>query len=818
MKKLLNLFAGITLITTGASTVVACKDTKQDSKAANEKIVNNIATKIDTFLQSNPTIKIGKAYSNLKDPATIVALNNALKQQGLLLAGNPGDPSDPSVKPTGEWADLTYSGTLTTYEDSTLQINIQVGSGSSMVTKNISGLKVQNATDPEAVSHLKTQIERGLPAQPIILPPDVGNDASGNTNILNTELNGVLLNNNVTLNGNPGGPGVTPTGDWSHITYEGNIPSQAGTPGTIKIIITFGAQKEIIDNVEVKKAASNQERAEAIKGKIDPREVLTLPAGTNPDVTNPATRNALNNELKNENPNLEASDLQHITYKGPSLDPPGDTVPIDAVITFGDPIKSPATSYSLTIDNLPVVLAKTNAQILDALADELSQKTIQLPYGQNYDPTNDNDAKTIFDNLRNDNPQFKNNPPVSINVSFSGSDIKMESEQPIAVDMTLKLGTSEKTIPLQVSVNNTWKQTIFPQYRGSAGRRATSASYNGVKLGNIVYYATNNGLLYSSSTSGGWKFVDAIQRIRGGSAVRPNITQPPVQIGSTDYVVLQGKSNQTPAMFTSPHGMDQWTGASTSSIPLNETFQASPVRFNFGTSETPDYKYFLTSSSTGKVYTSDDGTNWNSTSTIGSAEREPSKIGDTLYQGTFKQGLWQGTDKGTSWTKVQSIPANGWIQYSPAQFGDGKPFVYVGNNSDTSENGVYYRNSDNSWTKSTTTKIDPSADFKSKPVMIGNNIYWQSTNKGLWMSKDNGATWSQTDSMKMMSGSGGQVNKIGTKYYVGTNNGVWTSSDGLVWKKNETTTLNSSVIVPGPINKINDSYQAATNNNGVWYT
>lgn len=225
--------------------------------------------------------------------------------------------------------------------------------------------------------------------------------------------------------------------------------------GKIKIIITYGDQKEVINNVEVKKAASNQERAEAVRGKIDPRQVLTLPAGTNPDVTNSATRKVLNDELQNENPNLQNGDLEHITYQGPSLNPAGAILPVDAVITFGDPVKSPSTSYVLKIDNLPVVLAKTNAQILDALTDELSQKTIQLPYGKNYDPTNDNDAKTIFDKLRSENAEFKNNPPLSINASFSGSNIKMENGQPIAVDMTLKLGTSKKIIPLQVSVNNT---------------------------------------------------------------------------------------------------------------------------------------------------------------------------------------------------------------------------------------------------------------------------------------------------------------------------------------------------------------------------
>ena len=59
-------------------------------------------------------------------------------------------------------------------------------------------------------------------------------------------------------------------------------------------------------------------------------------------------------------------------------------------------------------------------------------------------------------------------------------------------------------------------------------------------------------------------------------------------------------------MFRSPHGKNQWSGVG--NIPLNEMFQSEPVRFNFGTPTSPNYKYFLMSASdSGALYTSSDG-------------------------------------------------------------------------------------------------------------------------------------------------------------------------------------------------------------------
>ena len=79
------------------------------------------------------------------------------------------------------------------------------------------------------------------------------------------------------------------------------------------------------------------------------------------------------------------------------------------------------------------------------------------------------------------------------------------------------------------------------------------------------------------------------------------------------------------------------------SIPRSESFQAEPVRFNFGTATSPNYKYFLINASgSGAVYTSSNGLNWNRTATLSNragAENAPSKIGDTLYFGSYYEGL-----------------------------------------------------------------------------------------------------------------------------------------------------------------------------------
>lgn len=106
MRKLVNLFAVISLVTTTTSSVVACRrDTTESTKTQNEATVDDIVMKFNNFLKSQPHLECSESYNNLKDPQTVLALNQVLASNGLQLNGNPGKPSiagEPYVASSGE--------------------------------------------------------------------------------------------------------------------------------------------------------------------------------------------------------------------------------------------------------------------------------------------------------------------------------------------------------------------------------------------------------------------------------------------------------------------------------------------------------------------------------------------------------------------------------------------------------------------------------------------------------------------------------------------------------------------------------------------
>ena len=79
MKKLLNLFAGITLVTIGASTVVAC-----DSTAKN-KATPKVDAIIKKMVNKDVTIPLG-SYANITNKTTQQLITNALQNTNNLSA------------------------------------------------------------------------------------------------------------------------------------------------------------------------------------------------------------------------------------------------------------------------------------------------------------------------------------------------------------------------------------------------------------------------------------------------------------------------------------------------------------------------------------------------------------------------------------------------------------------------------------------------------------------------------------------------------------------------------------------------------------
>lgn len=106
MRKLVNLFATISLVITPTSSVIACRrDTTESTKAQNEATADDIIMRLNNFLKSQPHLECSESYSNLNDPQTTLALNQVLASNGLQLNGNPGKPSiagAPYVASSGE--------------------------------------------------------------------------------------------------------------------------------------------------------------------------------------------------------------------------------------------------------------------------------------------------------------------------------------------------------------------------------------------------------------------------------------------------------------------------------------------------------------------------------------------------------------------------------------------------------------------------------------------------------------------------------------------------------------------------------------------
>ena len=70
MKKLLNILTSITLVASGVSTVVACKDTNPPKKKENE-IINPLKQIIQDIKDKNIKLPYGRSYSTIQDQQTL---------------------------------------------------------------------------------------------------------------------------------------------------------------------------------------------------------------------------------------------------------------------------------------------------------------------------------------------------------------------------------------------------------------------------------------------------------------------------------------------------------------------------------------------------------------------------------------------------------------------------------------------------------------------------------------------------------------------------------------------------------------------------
>ena len=175
--------------------------------------------------------------------------------------------------------------------------------------------------------------------------------------------------------------------------------------------------------------------------------------------------------------------------------------------------------------------------------------------------------------------------------------------------------------------------------------------------------------------------------------------------------------------------------------------------------------------------------------------------------GTTSNSFNVGFQVQNTWNQVNGISRTANVNNIPKEI-DGQ--YYVG----TLSQGLWESANGINWTQ-VTKGLSPNLTIYHAPVEIDGVYYLSTANEGLWRSEDKGKTWQQATFQAGTSTLGMHNNptKIDGVYYVGTNQGLWSSSDGKTWNKIDD--LKASYIKKSPV-KIDGVYYVGTKTQGLW--
>ena len=449
IKNMMSALVALGLATSLGTMVVCCGDPETTIRQANQSEVDHIKAKISAI--SRP-ITISKQYLNLSDYATIAALNQALAEDGIKLSGNPGDSNNHRRTTSGEWSFLSYQGTLRPYVTNRLAVIIKIGSGSDQALAVVPNLPVHCATRTEANNYQKCQkiyqdIVEHLPNN-LYIPNGVNRDTRSlaTKTVINQELSKY-----VPLLGSPGDATSPAFGQWAALSYEGQL-ALPGIEGDIKIIIQQGecqaAAQLVVHHFHVTIAKTNLQIAQAVWGKLAHRSII-VPSDTNPDATLLATRQRINDELRQRNLGLTYHDVSYVTYEG-VLAAQGVAKTINGAVIVGNGATQARLVFVVT-----VTIAHDDQSQVTALAGLITKHHLILPYGHYYAGVAG--QHSLLRALQRANPHFVSLPP-DVVTSFNPNVVLMEQASVTAVNLIIKLHQAVHLVPLEVQVNNSWSK------------------------------------------------------------------------------------------------------------------------------------------------------------------------------------------------------------------------------------------------------------------------------------------------------------------------------------------------------------------------
>ena len=314
MKKLLNLFAGITIITGGASTVVACNDENKPNIPNTPSDTSKVDAIINKMTKRNVVVDPG-SDTNVNHPETLKEIINSLKDQNNLSSVEVQAISfaDPPLLEAGK--------------SQTVAMTVKVGNVSKVI--NIQVLLAESLEEQIEAFKEKINFDEPLNIQAAADNPTITDP----TEVEKVENHFEAIKNALLANY----PNLTED-DFQRIISFQSLPLVLGQTVNVTAKVRFedslGRTKEETFTLKVIRAETNLEQAQAIANKIVERH-LFVPNNTTPTTAVANVKTALQNALNNKT--LTGDDLAKITIKPPYtfVDNPGVAAQINAIINVG---------------------------------------------------------------------------------------------------------------------------------------------------------------------------------------------------------------------------------------------------------------------------------------------------------------------------------------------------------------------------------------------------------------------------------------------------------------------------------------------------
>lgn len=369
MKKLLNLFAGITLVTTGASTVVACDSTtKTNATPKVDAIIKKIVNK-------DVTIPLG-SYANITNKTTQQLITNVLQNTNNLSA------TDIQGFSYNTPSDL-IAGKVTK-----VALTIKIGSETKTINVNV----VLAKTLQEQVEAFEDKIPKNLSFNINSLNPDIRN----NDNIRRIQE---ALKSKTTLVGEIGdiaNINNLPTGDfrqiaWRNLAIENDGQLDSGVAKTVTASFTIsngktGAEAETETGsftFQVTRSATDQQKADAVKDKITNQ---SFAIANNTTKTVVSQKQAIQNAIKQKYNDIDQDIINNMNFSGNNF-VDGQSQTVNVTIKVG--------SKTVTT-NITVTMRENLAEKAKTLKDKIPNTDIPLYVsGVNVDTSNASTTQAI---------------------------------------------------------------------------------------------------------------------------------------------------------------------------------------------------------------------------------------------------------------------------------------------------------------------------------------------------------------------------------------------------------------------------------------